>query len=228
MYDPYWRSQPTVIVLYFTISVDPTLMSGYQMLFVLFVLLYGTRLTLNFYRGWGGLQHEDWRYVNFRKQFPKSYWLVSLGGIHLFPTLMVFLGCLPFIGVFSTPYPVMPWLAVTGLIVLLGSVLLAFVADEQLRKFRKVNKDGMIRTGLWNYSRHPNYLGEILTWWGIFLVGLSFGFEFLWTGIGALTITIMFAGVSIPLMEKHLAKRRSWYADYKKNVPSILPIRINK
>ena len=93
MYDPYWSVKPAVIA------------SGYAMLFglkelpaiLLFTLmmLYNLRLTSNFIRDWPGLKHEDWRYKNFRKQFPKAYWLVSFAGIHLFPTVMVFLACLP-------------------------------------------------------------------------------------------------------------------------------------
>lgn len=228
MYDPYWSVKPVVIIIYFAAHSSWSSLSIYQWLLVLFVFMYGLRLTLNFYRGWPGLHHEDWRYVNFRKQFPKQYWTVSFLGIHLFPTIMVFLGCLPFVGAFSQPRPVMPWLTVTGLLILLGSVILAFIADEQLRKFKLTSNRGMIDVGLWRYSRHPNYLGEILTWWGIFFTGLSFGMEYLWTGIGALTITIMFAFVSIPLMEKHLVQRRDWYRTYQEKIPSLLPIRFSK
>ena len=86
----------------------------------------------------------------------------------------------------------------------------------------------MINIGLWRFSRHPNYLGEILTWWGIFLTGLSYGMEYLWTGIGTLCITVMFAFVSIPLMEKHLEKRKDWYGEYRQKIPALLPIRLSK
>jgi steroid 5-alpha reductase family enzyme len=85
----------------------------------------------------------------------------------------------------------------------------------------------MIDRGLWKFSRHPNYLGEILTWWGIFLFGLSFGLEFWWTGIGALLITIMFAGISIPMIEKRLSAKWEWYENYKKKVPMLLPLKLS-
>ena len=65
-------------------------------------LLYALRLTSNFYRDWPGLQKEDFRYVSFRERFGKAYWPVSFLGIHLFPTIMVYLGCLPLYAVTRT------------------------------------------------------------------------------------------------------------------------------
>ena len=108
-----------------------------------------------------------------------------------------------------------------------GSVLLAFIADEQLRKYRlnPANAGKSIRTGLWSRSRHPNYLGEILTWWGLFLMGLASGLQYWWTGIGALVITLMFVFISIPLIEKYSLRRRSDYKEYKREVPFLLPLK---
>ena len=91
-----------------------------------------------------------------------------------------------------------------GGIIILISVLIALVADQQLRKFR-LNPENNSKTmdkGLWKLSRHPNYFGEILSWWGLFIIALGFGLEFWWTGIGALTITLMFLFISIPMLEK--------------------------
>lgn len=225
MYDPYWSVKP-VIIAAFLFSMAPAgewLIFRWLLFFLIF--LYGLRLTTNFYRGWQGLIHEDWRYSDFREQFPGFYWIISLLGIHLFPTLMVFLGCLPMIPAFTATGMEFPLLAFAGLIVLLGAVLLAFIADEQLRKIKKVPPGNRDMTGLWRVSRHPNYLGEILTWWGIFLAGLSFGIEFLWTGIGAVAITLLFVFISIPLMEKHLLKKNKDYEKYRAEVPALLPLK---
>jgi steroid 5-alpha reductase family enzyme len=226
MYDPYWSVKPVVIAAFFFYAVRSFELTTVQWIFFFFIFLYGFRLTMNFYRGWPGLIHEDWRYVNFRKQFPSLYWLVSLGGIHIFPTIMVFLGCLPMIPAFSGATPVYPMLGIFGLIVLFSSVLLAFIADEQLRKY-KINRKGELKDhGLWRYSRHPNYLGEIMSWWGIFFFGLSYGFEYYWTGMGALLITIMFTFISIPMIEKYLEGKNPRYADYKKSAPMLIPIKL--
>lgn len=228
MYDPYWSIKPVVIGA-FLFTLAPAGEYVYiRGLFLLLIFLYGLRLTANFYRGWPGLVHEDWRYRNFRKQFPGIYWAISFLGIHFFPTLMVFLGCLPMIPAFTGSAILYPALAWAGLIVLLGSVLLAFVADEQLRRIKKMPAAERAMTGLWSLSRHPNYLGEILSWWGIFLFGLSFGEQFLWTGVGAVAITLMFLFISIPLIEKYLSGKNPEYHLYQAEVPPLLPLRILK
>jgi len=183
---------------------------------------------MNFYRGWPGLVHEDWRYSNFRQQYPSAYWIISFFGIHLFPTIMVFLGCLPFMGAFSGLEPAYPIISIAGLVVMFGAIFLAYISDEQLRRYKHSKAGSLKEFGIWKYSRHPNYLGEIMTWWGILLFGISFGTEYLWTGIGALLITLMFVFISIPLMEKHLLKKNPGYGTYRDTVPSLIPWTIFK
>jgi steroid 5-alpha reductase family enzyme len=76
---------------------------------------------------------------------------------------------------------------------------------------------------LWKYSRHPNYLGEISTWWGLFIFAVASGCSWWWTGIGAVAITVMFIFASIPLMEERMLATRTDYAEYRNRVPSLLP-----
>lgn len=224
MYDPYWSVKPIVIATFYFIVASAIEVNIPQIIFLLLIGLYALRLTVNFYVGWTDIKHEDWRYRDFRKNFPALYWPISFLGIHLFPTIMVSLGCLPMYVIFNQPI-VYPILTIIGSIVLLGAIVLAYMADKQLRNFRlSAENDGKtINTGLWNKSRHPNYLGEILTWWGLFIIALGCGLEFWWTGIGAVIITVMFAFISIPLIEKHSLKRRWDYEAYQKQVPMLLP-----
>ncbi len=138
MYDPYWSVKPMVIAAGYLLYIGPENANLIQWLAFGLMQLYGLRLTTNFYRDWPGFVHEDWRYVNFRKQFPRAYWLVSFSGVHLFPTVMVYLSCLPLYPIFFSDATVslslVLWL---GVFILLGSIVLAFVADEQMRTFRK-------------------------------------------------------------------------------------------
>lgn len=226
MYDPYWSVKPLVIAAYF-FSMEPfSTASSMELIVFGLIVLYAARLTANFYRGWSGIQHEDWRYRNFRQKFPKLYWIVSFFGIHLFPTIMVYLGCLPMIVIFNEPVQ-MSIVAVVGALLLLGSVILAFIADEQLRKYRRnsANEGKTMNLGLWSGSRHPNYLGEILSWWGLFILALASGWQYWWTGVGALVITLMFVFISIPMMEKHALNRRKDYRQYKEKTPFLLPFK---
>ena len=97
----------------------------------------------------------------------------NLGGSHFFPTFIVFFCCRPMAQNFSQSYN---WTIFLGFGLCIIGVLLEIISDKQLHAFRKIHPSGtgIIETGLWNYSRHPNYYGEIMFWWGIFVFGYSF------------------------------------------------------
>jgi steroid 5-alpha reductase family enzyme len=138
---------------------------------------------------------------------------------------MVWLGCLPMYAVFSSSEIPLNGFDLAGGIVLLGAVVLAFTADGQLRRFKEnqANRGKTIDVGLWRLSRHPNYLGEISTWWGLLLFGLACGWQWWWTAIGSVMITALFVFGSIPLMEKRLLESRPDYPDYRSRTPMLLP-----
>jgi steroid 5-alpha reductase family enzyme len=224
MYDPYWSLQPLAIAGYY-VWMGWGDLSGRQILVTVLVLLYALRLTSNFYRDWQGLSREDFRYVDFRRRFGRLYWPVSFLGIHLFPTVMVFLGCLPLYAVVRPGADRLGWLDAVATLVILGAIALAFAADEQLRRFRgdQANRGRCMGTGLWTHSRHPNYLGEITTWWGLWLFALSVGPAWWWTGVGAAAITLMFVFVSVPMMENRALATRKGYGEYQAQTPMLLP-----
>jgi steroid 5-alpha reductase family enzyme len=224
LYDPYWSLQPLALMVYH-LWTDRDGLSGREILVAVLVFLYAVRLTSNFYRDWQGLGQEDFRYVDFRHRFGRLYWPVSFWGIHLFPTVMVYLGCLPLYALARTKDSGLGWLDGLATVVMLSAVALAFAADEQLRRFRRdpVNRGRHIELGLWAYCRHPNYLGEILTWWGLWLFALACGLGWWWTGVGAAAITLMFVFVSIPLMERRAAATRVGYGAYRHLTPMLLP-----
>jgi len=225
MYDPYWSVQPFVIAVFLAWPLQDLDIFGMIVLFMVF--LYGLRLTLNFYRGWTGMKHEDWRYRNFRTNFPKIYWPISFLGIHLFPTIMVFLACMSMLQIFRGPGLELNVWFIIGLITMILAVGLAYIADAQMKAFRDKpeNKGKLMRGGLWKYSRHPNYLGEIMTWWGLFFFSLSAGYDQWWMIAGPLTVTIMFMMISIPMLEKRESERRPEYLEYKKKVSVLVPFK---
>jgi len=225
MYDPYWSVQPFVIAVFLAWPLQELNLMGMIVLFMVF--LYGLRLTLNFYRGWPGMKHEDWRYRNFRESFPKLYWPISFLGIHLFPTIMVFLACMSLTQIYLGPGLEMNIWFFLGVLTMVMAVGLAYIADEQMKKFRtqSENKGKLMREGLWKHSRHPNYLGEIMTWWGLFFFSLATGYDQWWMVAGPLTVSIMFLGISIPMLEKREMERRPEYAEYKKEVGMLLPFK---
>jgi len=105
-----------------------------------------------------------------------------------------------------------------------GALAIETVADEQLRAFRARGPgDEIMAEGIWAWSRHPNYLGEMGFWWGLFLFALAASPDAWWTGVGAVAITAMFAFFSVPMLDKRSCERRPAYAEHMKRVPAVLP-----
>ncbi len=227
MYDPYWSVKPMVFAFVYLFELGPENAGIAQWSVFALLQLYGLRLTSNFYRDWKGLKHEDWRYVEFRKKFKNSYWLISLGGIHVFPTIVVYLACLPLYSIFIAHHneSINPGIFAIGIIVLTASLVLAYIADEQMRNFRQkpANKGKYLESGLWKYCRHPNYLGEISTWWGLYIIALSLNFEMWYLGIGALAVNLMFVFVSSPWLDKRSLSKRMNFEKYIRGTRMLLP-----
>jgi steroid 5-alpha reductase family enzyme len=224
VYDPYWSVAPLAIAPWLALrpAAENAPLSR-QLLVSALVVFWGLRLTYNWARGFADLGHEDWRYVDIRAKTGRLYWPASLAGLHLFPTVQVYLGCFPLLPALTSPRPLGPLDAVAAAVTL-GAVLVETLADEQLRAFRRSRRAGEIMNrGLWAYSRHPNYFGEIGFWWGLFLFGLAAEPGALWSGAGALAITLMFVFASIPMLDKRSVARRPEYAEHMKRVSALVP-----
>ena len=111
------------------------------------------------------------------------------------------------------------------LILIFGSARFEMVADIQMQKFRQErgNRLEILCSGLWRHSWHPNYLGEITVWWGVYGVMLSVTPELWYLGFGALANTCLFLFISIPLAEDHLAEYKEGYEQYRQDTRLLLP-----
>lgn len=224
MYDPYWMVVPPAFCLgYWVMGSAIDLRS---VIYTLLISAWCARLTFNWVRGWGGLDHEDFRYRDLQKQFGTGalYWLVSLTGLHLFPTAVVLLGLLPSVAVFAGGSGV-GVLDVIGAAIMLTGIVIQAVADEQLKRFAetRTSRDAICDVGLWAYSRHPNYFGELCVWVGPVLMAYGSGNAAWWTPLGALTVLGLFLFASIPMMEKRQSRKPA-YADYQKRVSMLVPL----
>lgn len=112
---------------------------------------------------------------------------------------------------------------ITGIIVCMLGIVIESLADWQLKQFlRRPNHPTLFTGGLWRYSRHPNYFGEIVVWWGFAIVAL--GTPHGWVGLGgALAITYLLAFVSgVPLAEARAARKKEW-PTYRQRTSMIIP-----
>lgn len=220
VYDPYWSVQPPVILVAFAVGKELTAF-GALLLFVVF--FWAIRLTANWAYTFADLNHQDWRYTMLKQKTWFFYPVVNFVGIHLVPTLVVY-GC-----ILPAVYAIREGLEATVgsvlfLCISLGAAVMQGVADIQMHKYRK-NRDGAFnRHGLWKYSRHPNYLGEILMWWGVALSVICAAPSAWFLAAGAVANTVLFFAVSIPMADARQSYKEG-FADYKEQTRTLLPIR---
>jgi len=223
-YDAYWSVVPFPIAWYWSTVEGAAAADPVRQGLVLFALAFwGARLTWNWYRGWHGLDHEDWRYVDIRAKSGKAWPLASLAGVHFFPTFIVFAGLLPVYSAMVSPAP-LGMLDLVAFVVAVGATIIEGVADQQLRHYldRRRSHEEILATGLWKYSRHPNYFGENSLWWGLALFGLAADPHW-WSVAGAVAMTAMFVFVSIPLLDERSAARRPGYREHMRRVSALVP-----
>jgi steroid 5-alpha reductase family enzyme len=224
VYDSYWTIAPPIFAAAAWLLADGV-STGRASLTMLVVCVWSARLTLNWIRGWAGLDHEDFRYRDLQKKTGAAYWLVSLAGLHLFPTALVLVTMLPFAVIFAPGGAGLGVLDALGAAISLGGVVIQGVADEQLRAFAKsrTDRDAVCDRGLWRYSRHPNYFGEISFWSGLAVLALASGQAPWWSFLGVPAIAGLFLFASIPMMEARQARKAGWAA-YAARTSMLVPL----
>lgn len=223
LYDPYWSIVP-VLVIPFWVMIKSSSIEILDIFLIVAIIIWGLRLTSNWVVGWKGLSHQDWRYTMLKDKNPDIWFITNLGGINMMPTIFVFLGMVPAYYIVNNPQKINV-VSVIGFLICLMASILQFISDRQMATFRsnKNNQDKCINVGLWKYSRHPNYFGEISLWWGIWIMLMGSAPQFWFTVVGPAAMTVLFVFISIPMMEKHVLQKRPAYAEYKKTVPMLVP-----
>ena len=223
VYDPYWSLAPIVILTGITLIYGS--MDAGTMLLLAAVWYWGIRLTCNWAYTFKNLATQDWRYDYFKKTFPRAFQLISFFGINMFPTIVVYLCLLP--GIIFIQESALNIVTVAGFAICITAATLQLFSDIQMHRFRRRNAGNrlLIRDGLWKHARHPNYLGEILMWWGVYAFMLSSAPQMWFLGIGPLVNTLMFIFISIPMADRRNRKERSGFDDYYKETNMLLPVR---
>jgi steroid 5-alpha reductase family enzyme len=195
-----------------------------QLLVTALVILWGMRLSVRiFIRNKG--KGEDFRYRKWRRDWGKFWIIRSYIQVFIIQGLMMFLIAIPIIIINSVGGNGLYWLDFLGMLVWLGGFLFETVGDYQLDSFIKnpSNKGKILDTGLWRFSRHPNYFGEVVQWWGIFIIAIAVPEG--WFGIiGPITISVLILKISgIPLLEKAMSENPA-YQSYKEKTSVFIPL----
>ncbi len=186
--------------------------------YLVFILItfWAWRLALHiFFRNKG--KKEDYRYAKWRKDWGAWFYFRSFWQVFILQGLLMLVILLPVVAIYEQTIS-FNFFTILGIVMWLLGFIFETVSDYQLLKFIKNpnNRGQLLKSGLWQYSRHPNYFGEIIQWWGIWLLSLNFI-----AIIGPLLISFLIIKVSgIPMLEKKMEKHPEW--DNYKNKTSVL------
>jgi len=193
-------------------------------LVIALAILWATRLGLHIYRRWKRLGHEDYRYAEIRKQRGPNFALTSLFWIFWLQALLAW--------VISWPlqFSVIARLPLTaadgmGLGLTAFGILFEAIADQQLTAFHAgpESHGKVLNTGLWSVSRHPNYFGDCMIWWGFFVVAIASGAPY-WTILSPVVMSALLVHYSGGgLMEDTIATRRPNYQEYIRRTSFFVP-----
>jgi steroid 5-alpha reductase family enzyme len=222
MFDAWWSVLPPFAAVWLAFGHAEGVPGLRVALVLIVVWTWAVRLTSNWVRDWPGLQHEDWRYLDLYSKGRHA--LMLLVGVHLFPCFVVFLGSLSLVPALvwgTRSVGALDWIA---LVVGITATVIELVADEQMRRFARTKSPGdVMERGMWHYSRHPNYFGEILFWWSLWLFALAAAPEWWWTVIGPLAMVAMFLFASIPMLDDRSRARRPSFAAYAERTSALVP-----
>lgn len=219
--DTGWGLGFVLVALFTFIRTLPA--DSVDILLLVLVLVWGCRLASHIFTR-NHKKGEDYRYVEFRKKWGK--WAVPKAFFQVYMLQGFMMGCISicYVWAFNVKGKVFSIFVVLGALVWLLGFYFESTADRQLKAFiaNPENRGKILSTGLWKYSRHPNYFGEATMWWGIFIIA------FFTTGnifliISPITITVLVRFVSgVPLLEKSMQKNPG-FAQYAKTTNTFIP-----
>ncbi len=195
-----------------------------SLLLAVLLTAWGLRLSGHIFHRHAG---EDPRYQAMRERAGSRFWLRSLVTVFLLQAGIAWIVSLPVQVAATDSSPgSLGALDAIGAAVLLAGLATETVADLQLGRFRRdpASRGAVLDSGLWRYSRHPNYFGDSVVWWGVYLIALSTGSAW-WTAIGPLLMTFMLLRVSgVALTERTISERRPAYRDYVERTSAFIPL----
>lgn len=212
-----------VLVNTYCFFVTPSTPS--KVLLAVMVALWGLRLSV--YLGWRNIgKPEDFRYREFRRKYGENnYWWISFFQTFLLQGILMFLIAMPLLGVNmnATSDKLSP-LEYAGVLLWLTGIIFEAGGDLQLARFKKdpANKGKVLNTGLWRYTRHPNYFGDAAVWWGYGLMSIAAGAY--WYALGSVLMTLLIIKVSgVALLEKSLTQQKPQYREYIRKTSAFIP-----
>lgn len=189
------------------------------------VMAWGVRLFTHLLVRWRKEPEEDYRYQNMRKKHGNHFWWRSIFTVFLFQGLLMWLVSMPFMAAFYFAGPAaLPGLTIAFLLIALGGLYMETMADIQLTQFRATAKKGeLLDSGWWKRTRHPNYFGDALFWWGIYGAIVAATPEAIWTIFAPLTMNYLLVKVSGADLLEYRLKKKPGYTNYMQRTNRFVP-----
>ncbi|KAK9145927.1 hypothetical protein Sjap_005830 [Stephania japonica] len=222
MIDLYWTVIPVMLVHYYASHPYAQFNVWRSRVVILLTWVWSIRLTHSYFRreNWEWGAREDWRFTDMRKQYGKHWWWISFFAVYVSQQIFLIGICLPMYAIHCSEKPLNVYDFVATVVCVAG-IVFAYFADTQLQDFvvrnKKLKEHGepavnTLNKGLWRYSRHPNYFGEQLWWWGLVIFGWSLDYG--WTFVGSLINSLCLAYVTV-LVERRMLKQVHRAEDYR-------------
>ena len=189
---------------------------------ILLVLIWVWGLRLAWHIG-SRHRGEDARYRRWREQAGTSWWWRSLFTVFLLQALILWVVARPLPAIIQSGTGLVPWLDGAGALLALAGLAWESAGDAQLARFRRDGGRGLYTGGLWRLSRHPNYFGEAVFWWGIYLLALAAGGGASIFSPLIMTLLLRF-GSGVPLLERTMSQREGW-PEYARRTNAFFPWR---
>jgi steroid 5-alpha reductase family enzyme len=185
------------------------------------ICFWGVRLSVHIYRR-NSKKNEDFRYKKWRDEWGKHFFLRSYFQVYLLQAMFLLVIISPVFLLATTPNATISSISVFGMLIWSIGFFFQAVGDYQLSQFVKTTESEVLKTGLWKYSRHPNYFGEILMWWGVFIAVLPLE-NSIYFIISPATISFLLIYVSgVPMLESK-QKNNPAYQQYAKETNVLFP-----
>jgi steroid 5-alpha reductase family enzyme len=221
--DMFWGLGFAVIAAASLLVADN--LSGWGLAIGLTVIAWGVRLFMHLGTRWLRDGEEDYRYQKMRAYHGSGFWWRSLFVVFLLQFVLMWIVALPVMGLMSTGGPSgAPLISALGLLIAFAGLIMETLADIQLTKFRETSRKGqLLDYGWWSRTRHPNYFGDALFWWGVFIAIIGTSPEVIWTIIGPILMNYLLVNVSgVKMLERNLIKKPG-YAEYMQRTNRFVP-----
>lgn len=212
-----------IIIAWATFALAPQGYLPRKQIIAALITIWALRLALHIgVRNWG--KPEDFRYAKWRQENGPRWWWLSFFQVFLLQGVLMWIISAPLVAAQTSGFPaILTPLDIIGVLIWTVGFLFESIGDLQLVRFKAKagNRGKLLTTGVWKYTRHPNYFGEAVLWWGYYVIALAAGAA--WTIFSPILMTYLLTKVSGVAMLERSMKQKPGYEEYRQRTSVFVP-----